>query len=87
MSEQKVIGITEAVNQINNTLLALTRIAAHSNPDVAKAYLGAAVYASRQQGSGDNFVLEIYQKTFPGQELPTVLSDEDFAKKVSELKS
>jgi hypothetical protein len=85
VSASPVTDINHAVNQINNTLLALAHIAAKSNPGLAEAYLGAAVLASREQGSGDNFVLEIFQKAFPGKTLPIALSPEEFAAKQAEL--
>lgn len=74
MSEQKVIDPSAAINQINNTLLALARLAAANNPVEAKKYLGAAVLASRENGAGDEFVFEIYRKVFPGQDLPVTYS-------------
>lgn len=74
MSEQKVIDPSAAINQINNTLLALARLAAANNPVEAKKYLGAAVLASRENGAGDEFVFEIYRKVFPGQDLPATYS-------------
>lgn len=74
MSEQKVIDPTAAINQINNALLALARLAAITNPEEAKKYLGAAVLASRENGSSDEFVHQIYRKVFPGQDLPVTYS-------------
>ncbi|VVP33252.1 hypothetical protein PS880_04451 [Pseudomonas fluorescens] len=87
VSDSPVTDINHAINQINNTLLALSHIAAQSNPSLAQAYLGAAVLASREQGSGDNFVFEIFQKALPGKSLPTPLSPEDLAKKQKEINS
>ncbi|WP_024645846.1 hypothetical protein [Pseudomonas syringae] len=74
MSEEKIIDPSAAINQINNTLLALAKLAALANPEEAKKHLGVAVLASRNIGSGDEFVYEIYQKVFPGQDLPTTYS-------------
>lgn len=87
LSDSPVTDINHAINQINNTLLALAHVAAKSSPGLAEAYLGAAVLASREQGSGDNFVLEIFQKAFPGKSLPIALSAEEFAKKTMQTKS
>jgi hypothetical protein len=84
MSTNEVHPLDAALNQINNTLLALSRVLAKVDPIQLEAHLGAAVYASRQQGSGDNIVLEIFQKSLPGIPLPTVLSEEEFAKKQRE---
>jgi len=74
VSEEKVIDPSAAINQINNTLLALARLAAIANPEEAKRYLGAAVLASRENGAGDEFVHQIYRKVFPGQDLPATYS-------------
>lgn len=74
MSDSPVTDINDAITQINNTLLALSRIAAQISPELTEACLGAAVHASRAQGAGDNFVLEIFQKALPGKELPIVVS-------------
>lgn len=87
VSDSPVTDINHAINQINNTLLALSHIAAQSNPSLTQAYLGAAVLASREQGSGDNFVYEIFQKALPGKELPIQLSPEELAKKTKETNS
>ncbi|MBS6036504.1 MULTISPECIES: hypothetical protein [Pseudomonas] len=74
MSDSPITDINDAISQINNTLLALSRIAAHISPEATKTYLGAAVLASREQGVGDNFVLEIFQKALPGVQVPDVIS-------------
>ncbi|EMG5017681.1 hypothetical protein ACV344_00045 [Pseudomonas aeruginosa] len=71
MSEPVITDINDAVSQINNTLLALARIAAETNPKVAQKHLAIAVLACRQQGVGDNFVLEIFQKVFPDGVIPS----------------
>ncbi len=79
MSDSPVTDINHAISQINNTLLALSNIAAQLSPELTEVYLGAAVHASRAQGVGDNFVLEIFQKALPGKELPIVVSPQKIA--------
>ncbi len=87
VSNPEMNPLDAALNQINNTLLALSHFAAQLDSKMLEAYLGAAVIASREQGSGDNIVYEIYQKALPGRPLPTTLSSQEFAKKVKESKS
>ncbi|MDP9523385.1 hypothetical protein [Pseudomonas putida] len=84
MSTNEIHPLDATLNQMNNTLLALSRVLAKVDPIELQAQLGAAVYASRQQGSGDHIVLEVFQKALPGIPLPTVLSEEEFAKKQRE---
>ena len=84
MSQQE-ISVEHAIAQLTNLILALAHTEAASNPDHALARIGAAVIASRQQGVGDFYPLQIFQTVFPGKNLPVVLSEEAFAAKQAEV--
>ncbi|MFC0710736.1 hypothetical protein [Azorhizophilus paspali] len=66
----------KAFQQLANLVLALSKALAHTQPDAAKAFIGAAIYASRQDGSGDEIAIQVWGKCFPGQPLPTVVSSD-----------
>jgi hypothetical protein len=81
----KSTSVDDAINQLATVVLALAQTQAAVQPDHALAFLGAAVIASRNQGFGDGYALQIFQQVFPGQPLPVVLSEEELAKKQREL--
>ena len=72
MSQQE-ISAEHAIAQLTNLVLALAHTQAAANPEHAMQRIGAAVYASRQQGVGDYYPLEVFKKVFPGQNLPAVV--------------
>jgi len=64
----------KAIAQLSNLVLGLSRILAHTHPTETKVFIGAAIYASRNDGSGDEIGMELWNKCFPGQPLPTPTS-------------
>lgn len=60
--------------QIANIVLALSKEAAKQNPEGVKMGLVEALNGSREGGSGDSVVLEIFEKVFPGAQVPDVIS-------------
>lgn len=78
------VSINDALNQLTTLVLALAHTQAVVAPDHTLARLGAAVIACRQNGYGDTLAIQIFNKVLPGRELPIVLSEEEFAKKVKE---
>lgn len=66
----------QEIAQLSNLLLGLAECIAQSNPALAKVFIGRAVLASRRQGAGDRIALEIYQKVFPGHDLPIEVSSD-----------
>ena len=78
-------SIDDAVNQLATVVLALAQAQAQHQPDHTLARLGAAVISARNQGYGDSYTLQIFKQVFPDRPLPVALSDEEFAKKQSEL--
>lgn len=83
MSQQQ-ITTEHAIAQLTHLVLALAQAQAASSPEHTLARIGAAVLACRQQGVGDYYPLQIFQKVFPGKNLPVVLSDEELAAKQAE---
>ena len=81
-------GNTEekAVPQLANLVLALARALAYTQPESAQAFLGAAVYASRRDGSGDEIAMQVWETCFPGQPLPTIVSSEELESIASKSK-
>ncbi|MBV1812529.1 hypothetical protein KTT58_07245 [Pseudomonas viridiflava] len=77
-------SLADALNQLTTIVLALAHTQAAENPDLTLARLGAAVIAGRNQGYGDTYSLQIFEKVFPGKPLPIALSDEEYAKKFGE---
>lgn len=66
----------QEIAQLSNLVLGLAECMAQTNPELAKVYIGRALLASRKQGAGDGIVLQVYQKVFPGQSLPTEVSND-----------
>ncbi|OQR30251.1 hypothetical protein BWR59_16970 [Pseudomonas sp. Bc-h] len=81
----KSTSVDDAINQLATVVLALAQTQAAQQPDHTLARLGAAVIASRNQGYGDGYALQIFEQVFPGRPLPVVLSEEELAKKQREL--
>jgi hypothetical protein len=73
-----VSGMTaeKAIAQLSNLLLGVSRTLAHTHPEATQAFIGAAIYASRNDGSGDEILMEVWEKCFPGKPLPTVVSSD-----------
>ena len=84
---QPEIGTSDAIAQLTSLVLALAHTQAESNPDLALAHIGGAVIVCRNQGVGDYYPLQVFQKVFPGRNLPVVLSDAEFAAKQAQVKS
>ncbi|AHG43614.1 hypothetical protein N018_13355 [Pseudomonas syringae CC1557] len=83
---QPEISTEHAIAQLTSLVLALAHTQAASSPDHAAARIGAAIYACREQGVGDYYPLQVFNKVFPGKNLPIVLTDEEFAAKQAESK-
>lgn len=67
------------LNQIVQTMVTMGMFMKQLDSDAAKAYLGAAVIACQRDGEmGDDIPQLIFQKVFPGEELPTVVSSDIF---------
>ncbi|WP_027907697.1 hypothetical protein [Pseudomonas taiwanensis] len=79
MSAQEV-SVEDVINQLTTVVLALAHSQAAIAPEHTLARLGAAVLACQQQGYGDQYALQIFEKAFPGQSLPIVVSSEELAK-------
>ncbi|HCF3155539.1 TPA: hypothetical protein ACRNCK_001694 [Pseudomonas aeruginosa] len=73
MNEQAVADLDQALSQMNNAILAIAKVVAQLDAASLQQCLGAAVYASRNQGVGDTIILEIFQKALPGFQLPVVV--------------
>lgn len=63
-------NIDDVLTQMSNAILAIARVQAQLAPDLLHAHLGGAVKASQASGVGDALIMELYQKTFPGRDLP-----------------
>lgn len=67
------------LNQIIQTMVFMGMHMKQVDSDSAKAYLGAAVIACQRDGEmGDEIPTLVFQKVFPGEELPTVVSSDIF---------
>lgn len=66
----------KAIAQLSNLVLGLSRALAHTHPNETQAFIGAAILASRADGSGDEIPLEVWNKCFPGTPLPTPVSND-----------
>ncbi|WP_083004735.1 hypothetical protein [Halomonas sp. GT] len=67
------------LNQIIQTLVFMGMFMKQTDSDTAKAFLGGAVIACQRDGEmGDDIPQLIFQKVFPGEELPTVVSSDIF---------
>lgn len=64
----------KAIAQLSNLILGISRTLAHTHPNETQAFIGAAIYASRNDGSGDEIGMELWNKCFPGAPLPTIVS-------------
>ena len=69
------LSASDAIAQLTALVLALAHTQAENNPEQAIARIGAAVLVCRKQGVGDYYPLQIFQKVFPGQNLPIVVNE------------
>lgn len=79
--------INQQIAQLSNLILGLSECVARTDPNLAKVFIGRAVLASRKQGAGDHIALQVYQKVFPGQELPIEVSSDIMETIVNKPKS
>jgi hypothetical protein len=83
MSNGYVIQPDQAILQLTNAVMALSRVLAQVAPELTQGHLAMALEGSRANGHGVELIEEIFKTTFPNAKPPVVLSEADFAKKTA----